>query len=171
MHRSLVVLAALAACRSTASDAVAHAAPGRLEPFKALAGSWEAVGGSAVGSRNSYRVTAGGSAVLETVFEGSDHEMVTLYHEDRGDLVLTHYCAAGNQPTMRALRDGDPKRIRFACVGGRNMKESDGHMHRAEWTFIDADHVRSEWTFVRDGKPEADAPFVMELERRPSVLP
>ena len=49
-----------------------------------------------------YAVTAAGSAVVETVFPGTEHEMVTVYHADGSDLVLTHYCMEGNQPRMRA---------------------------------------------------------------------
>ena len=51
------------------------------------------------------KVTAGGSAVHETLFPGSAHEMVSVYHLDGADLVMTHFCALGNQPRMKA----DPK--------------------------------------------------------------
>ncbi|MCK7511304.1 MAG: hypothetical protein MZV70_49445 [Desulfobacterales bacterium] len=47
-----------------------------------------------------YRITANGSVVLETLFPGTDHEMLTLYHLDNDRLGLTHYCAMGNQPRM-----------------------------------------------------------------------
>ena len=51
---------------------------------------------------NVFRVTAGGSAVEETVFPGTEQEMVTLYFVRDGRLQLTHYCMAGNQPHMLA---------------------------------------------------------------------
>ena len=49
-----------------------------------------------------FAVTAGGSAVREIMFPGDAHEMTNLYHMDGTSLVLTHYCAAGNQPRMVA---------------------------------------------------------------------
>jgi len=32
----------------------------------------------------------------------TDHEMTNVYHMDGPTLVMTHYCAAGNQPRLRA---------------------------------------------------------------------
>ena len=51
-----------------------------------------------------YRVTASGTAVVETLFPGSDHEMVSVYTKDKksGDLLMTHYCGLGNQPRSAA---------------------------------------------------------------------
>jgi hypothetical protein len=43
--------------------------------------------------RVEYRVTGAGSAVVETLFPGTPHEMVTVYHARKGVLCMTHYCA------------------------------------------------------------------------------
>src|SRR5437868_15374337 len=77
----------------------------QLDALKGLAGEW--TGKAKHGDMEheatvTYKVTAGGSAVVETVFPGTEHEMVTVYHQDGDDLVLTHYCMLGNQPRMRA---------------------------------------------------------------------
>ena len=53
------------------------------------------------GPRSSYRVASGGSVVQETLFPGSPHEMISMYHLAGGQLVMTHYCAMGNQPRMK----------------------------------------------------------------------
>src|SRR5262249_22552816 len=67
-----------------------------FEQFKLLAGEWtgQAVKGPKAGMevRAAYKVTAGGSAVVETLFPGTDHEMITVIHRDGDDLLLTHYC-------------------------------------------------------------------------------
>ena len=60
---------------------------------------------------STYRVTAAGSAVMEVLFPGTDHEMVTVYHQDGDDLILTHYCAAGNQPRMKCRRVGSESTV------------------------------------------------------------
>src|SRR5438045_2893874 len=69
-----------------------------LERLKKLAGEWvvaDAQGQPTDKLISVFKVTAAGSAVQETIFPGSNHEMVTLYHRDGADLVLTHYCALG----------------------------------------------------------------------------
>ncbi len=82
-----------------------------------------------------------------------------MYHMNGGDLMLTHYCATGNQPRMRLVPSGDPNTLVFDFVDGSNMKMADQHMHTAKITFVDADHLRAAWTSYVDGKPAGDAKF------------
>src|SRR5437870_3944758 len=66
-----------------------------LDRFKQLAGEWVGKGmhsGKEHEIRVVYKVTAAGSAVVETIAPGSDHEMVTVIHSDGDALLLTHYC-------------------------------------------------------------------------------
>ena len=131
----------------------------RFDNLKALAGDWTMSGGDGSVAAN-YRVTASGSAVVETLFPGTPHEMVTVYTIDKGDVVLTHYCDVGNQPHMKAVRGGDAKTIAFKFDGGGNIKSpNDGHMHEATFAFKDADHITSTWQFYKDGKPGEKADF------------
>jgi hypothetical protein len=121
------------------------AAAKMFDRIKSLAGEWEIVGGdddqkgkTAV----SYRVTAGGSAVVEVFFPGSDMEMVSVYHRDGKELVMTHYCIAGNQPRMRARASDDPARLVFEFVGGSNPDPAkDSHIHGAVIQLIDGDRI------------------------------
>jgi hypothetical protein len=79
--------------------------------------------------------------------------MVTVYHADGRDLVLTHYCVNGNQPRMRA-RDASGPRVAFAFDGGVNVDARRGrHMHSAVFEFLGADEIRNAWTEHADGKP------------------
>ena len=131
--------------------------PAALERFKALAGEWVAAEDGEMARKGDlvarYAVTAGGSAVVETVFPGSPHEMVTVYHADGRDLVLTHYCVEGNQPRMRA-RSSEGPRVVFAFDGGGNLDPlRDRHMHSAWVEFVGPDELRSEWTEHASGKP------------------
>src|SRR3954463_13673328 len=76
-----------------------------LERLKKLAGTWVAAdkdGKPTDQVVSVIKVTAGGSAVHETLFPGQAMEMISLYHLDGTDLVMTHYCALGNQPRMKA---------------------------------------------------------------------
>jgi hypothetical protein len=126
-----------------------------FERLKALAGEWVATEDGPMTRKGElaarYAVSAGGSAVVETVFPGSPHEMVTVYHLDGSDVVLTHYCM-GNQPRMRA-RDAKAERLDFAYDGGTNIDPGrDRHMHSARLEFLGRDEIRSEWTQHAAGK-------------------
>ena len=128
----------------------------RLEVLKSLAGEWVALdkdGKPTDTIVSSIRVTSAGSAVLETLFPGTDHEMVTLYHLDGADLILTHYCMMGNQPRMRAEPGKDINTIVFKLIGGTNMKSTDDrHMHRATLVLEGKDRFKAEWVSCQDGK-------------------
>jgi len=158
--RSAVVVAlVLAAGAAAAAPAPAPARPtsAPLERFKTLAGEWVAAEDGDMVKKGDlvarYAVTASGSAVVETVFPGSEHEMVTVYHADGPDLVLTHYCMEGNQPRMRA-RDAQGSRFEFAYDGGTNIDpKRDRHMHSATFDLASADEIRSEWSELAEGKP------------------
>ena len=105
---SMLVLVLLTTLVSARADEKADAsAAQRFAALKKLAGDWVAVGKDGKPTEqvfSSFRVTAAGTALHETVFPGSDHEMITIYHLDGDDLILTHYCTFGNQPRMRAER-------------------------------------------------------------------
>ena len=100
-----------------------------------------------------YKVTADGSAVAETLFPGTPHEMITMYYLDGPDLVLTHYCAAHNQPHMKAEKSADESKLVFQFAGGSNIDPAkDAHMHSLTLTFVSADQLRADWTSYAGGK-------------------
>ncbi|HEV7764692.1 MAG TPA: hypothetical protein VGQ76_06815 [Thermoanaerobaculia bacterium] len=74
-----------------------------FEKLKSLAGTWSANVMSVDGAKATveYRVTAGGSALMETMFVGEPHEMVNVYTVDGDALMATHYCSAQNQPVLK----------------------------------------------------------------------
>jgi hypothetical protein len=145
------------------------------EKLKQLAGEWIAAVDAAAEKDTSadavlplciYRVTSAGSVVQETLFPGTPHEMVTMYHLDGPDLVLTHYCALGNQPRMRAEPPGAPNKLVFKFAGGTNIDPAkDGHMHDLTLTFIDADHVRAEWASYAKGRQSGVKTFEMKRKK------
>jgi hypothetical protein len=160
----LLTLVLALASMALAADAPTKTTP--LDRLKALEGTWTGIAAWDEGGQKGtgdvtvvYKVTAAGSAVQEVLFPGTPHEMVTMYHMDGGDLVLTHYCAAGNQPRMKLQETKDPNVLSFSFAGGSNMKESDRHMHAAKITLGDAGHVKGVWTSVQDGKSVGEASF------------
>ena len=155
---AILVLAAGSALAAPASPSAGRT-PGSeaFERFKALAGEWVAAEDGDMSKKGDlvarYAVTAAGSAVVETVFPGTEHEMVTVYHADGKDLVLTHYCMDGNQPRMRAKAPRG-SRYDFTFDGGANIDPSrDRHMNSASVELVGADEIRTVWTELALGKP------------------
>lgn len=151
----------VAACNTTRASYGSTDAPKQFETLKTLAGRWESKPGTAEPKETiTYRLTSGGSVLMEDLFPGTPHEMITMYHLDHGALMLTHYCSAGNQPTMRMHETASDGTLTFRCAGGTNMEcGTDGHMHQAVIRVVDKDHLKSAWTFFKDGKPAETKEF------------
>jgi hypothetical protein len=172
---AVVLLAAGIAGNIPSADEKQAAGDRPFERIKQLAGEWTGKASFDEGGTTAvpidttvvYKVTSGGSAVMETLFPGTDHEMVTMYHRNGDDLILTHYCAAGNQPRMKAQKLDNQNRIIFKFLDGTNLDSAkDMHMHEAVIEFVDAKHVKTEWTSYQDGKPAGTARF--DLKRKHS---
>jgi hypothetical protein len=165
---SLVISATLGAVAGDEPKHSEHPAVNSpaLERFKDLAGKW--VGKMGTGSERhdavvTYKVTSNGSAVVETIDPGGAHEMVTVIHPDGDDLVLTHYCAIGNQPRMKASGTSNGKIVKFAFVDATNLKSpKDMHMHDVAFEFVDKDTIKTTWRNFADGKPHETATFEMK---------
>lgn len=138
-----------------------------LERLKALAGTWTFVGGEE-DARVVYRVTAAGSAVMEDQFPDSAHEMVSIYHLDGDDLVMTHYCAAGNQPRLRLDRaKSTPDELFFAFDGGTNFDPTkDMHIHEAVLHLgkVAEGKLTSDWTAHHNGESVGTTTFSLARE-------
>jgi hypothetical protein len=135
------------------------AAQGSAEAFaqlKTLVGHWEEQKASDNKSTLDIELTAGGTTLLEKfrmVEQGKPVEMITMYYLDGGLIKLTHYCMAGNQPTMRGSYTPETKTLTFDFEKATNLKSpNDGHMHHAIYKFIDNDHFQTTWTFQKDQK-------------------
>ena len=171
-HASCLALAAaglaLSATLPLAAQDSMQPAAAAFDKLKALSGDWVDVDGS-MGMKDqvavSYRVTGGGNAVVETLFGGTPMEMTTVYHKDGRHIALTHYCAAGNQPRMRAATT-DGKSLVFDFDGGTNLDPAkDGHMHAGRIDFLGEDRVKAQWYGWAGGKPSSHSP-TFNLARR-----
>ena len=149
-HRHVATATKSAEKGATPSSATLSA----FEKLKTLAGEWEARDGVSYGGkpiRISYKVVSQGSGVMETYTQvGVDIiEMVTVYHLDGDNLVLTHFCAVNNQVRLRAepLVEG-AKELRFAFVDATNLSVSHKDvMNNLVITFQDRDHFTQAWTW------------------------
>src|SRR5437868_2884074 len=61
--------------------------------LKTMGGNWKSEGSSGhygKGNMQTFRVSAAGSTVINTIFPGEDSEMVSVFMRDGQDLTLTH---------------------------------------------------------------------------------
>lgn len=115
--------------------------------LKALAGEWNGNIMTPDGpvARVQYRVTAGGHAVMETLFAGTPHEMITMYTLDGENLVATHYCSGNNQPTMKLNTEhSSASEYVFDFVKVTGATAAGDHIHGAKIKFV-GDRLESEW--------------------------
>ncbi len=77
-----------------------------LEKFKAMVGTWEGKNTQDDAVVDTYRLAAGGTAVMSENKMGSE-DMLSLFYVDGDHLLMTHFCPSGSQPRMRATISPD----------------------------------------------------------------
>lgn len=153
---SLCVIAAPRAAILPAGSGPVDAA-GAFERLKSLEGTWESKSADGKTSTTIFELTASGTVLLERYTNPAlpaGGQMVTAYHMDGPSLVLTHYCIARNQPTLKADRfDAATGEIQFEFVRASNLaNDKVGHMRRALYRLEDAQHFTTSWEFFENGK-------------------
>ncbi|HEY2251742.1 MAG TPA: hypothetical protein VGH74_11800 [Planctomycetaceae bacterium] len=146
-----------------------------LDKMKTLVGTWvtpDKDGNPTDEVVSVIKLTAGGSAIHETLFPGQAHEMISIYTVDGPDLVMTHYCMLGNQPRMKVSAKSPGGKspgntLNFEFVGGSNLDpKKDKHMHSAVVTIVDADHYEVQGIGWENGAPVKDMCNGMKLVRK-----
>ena len=159
MKRMLAVLAMVALLAGVAlgqQHPPVKSSPG-FELLKSFAGTWEGTSDEAPGMKGTsiFRVVSDGSAVmLEQQPNNPNENMVTVFYPDGDQLLMTHYCAAHNQPHMK-LMSATENKLTFETVSVGNLAHpSDGHMVRVVITQLAPDHQVQEWTYADSGKEQ-----------------
>jgi len=143
----LVLVAAAASAQSDGQRA--------FNQLKSMAGTWEGKTSDGQTVTMTYSLISGGTTVMS---EASPHEsMVTMYTLDGNRLLMTHYCAAGNQPRMTAAISPDGKTLEFTFLDATNLASPQaGHMNHAVFTFADANHYGESWTWTQGGQSKTE---------------
>jgi hypothetical protein len=154
-----VLIAIVIGFIATPAPASAGSGAATFERLKGLVGTWEARDEKGnLRMRTVYETIAGGKSLVEKLYPGDlEHgDMMSVYHMDGNDLIITHYCMVGNQPTMVAdAAAGD--RVTFTFQRATNLaRTSDGHMGALEVTFKDDDHFTQVWTWMEGDTSKPD---------------
>lgn len=128
-----------------------------FERLKTLQGEWEGPAKNGQRAKSTFELTAGGTVLLERyenpAMPGGGH-MATAYFVEGGSLVLTHYCIAKNQPTLRAeTYDPASGSLQFEFLRASNLAgEGAGHMRRAMYRLEGGDRFTTAWEYFDKGK-------------------
>ena len=101
-----------------------------VELQRALVGRWKATTPDNRSFVLAYRVVSNGTALVETfTSSASGKETLSVYHRDGATLMLTHYCAQGNQARLKAVvatRD----MVVFGFLDASNVATEQDVMHQ-----------------------------------------
>jgi hypothetical protein len=129
-----------------------------FERMKQLVGSWEGsmdMGKETMKMKASYKVTAAGSALVETFHEGTPHEMVSVWHDNKNrELTMTHYCAEHNQPKLVLQEMNNDQLTMDLVTDGEIDVASESHIHSASIKFEGNERMTHMWTSFKSGKKD-----------------
>jgi hypothetical protein len=138
-----------------------------FEKMKDLVGVWEGkadMGKGMEAIKATYELTSAGNAILERLFVGQPHEMVTVYHDFKGKLSMTHYCSLGNQPHMDLMNPGENTMMFVLSKKNPNLASvKETHMHSLKISYDNKDSITQTWTLYEKGKKKSDV--VIKLDR------
>ncbi len=169
---NLVSSVALLALSLSCGVAGADDDGGVMEKLATLQGDWimlDEDGEETDMIASTFRLTAGGSALVEVMAPGSPdgYEMVNMYHADGDRVLMTHYCAAGNQPRMEVKVTDDEDRLEFRFESITNLSSPGAnHMHHAEYIFRGKDRITTRWWSMSEGKINEDQMVTIEMKRK-----
>lgn len=172
MNRYLLPLLAclLASCAAIAETSASKTEmapvakpPVEFDKLKQLAGTWEGKSKMHTDKEQTitvtYEVISAGSAVMERLFPGTPHEMVSIYAADGDKIHMTHYCGLGNHPVMQLQKISGDKYF-FEMNGTQGIASADEpHMHQLTLTMRGKDKLRQDWVLFVNGKKQDSSTF------------
>jgi len=130
-----------------------------MEAVAGLEGRWMMEGEEGA-AYVEFTTSSSGTAVRELMFPGTEHEMTNMYTLDGNGLVMTHYCAHGNQPHMRATAFADG-RLEFTSMGVHDLDSPDEkYMGSMTLVIHDENRIEEVWQQL----PEGDEPGTVSFE-------
>jgi len=126
-----------------------------FKQLASLVGEWEAVQ-DGVPVKETYALTANGSALMAETKPANEPAMITMFTVDGDHLIATHYCSARNQPHMLASPGDLGKGVVFSLERVTGLKSPDAwHNTGLTITLDDTDHMTQRWTWLYKGKAGA----------------
>ncbi|HEU0208090.1 MAG TPA: hypothetical protein VFQ78_03845 [Candidatus Udaeobacter sp.] len=131
-----------------------------FEVFKSLQGQWAiSAGDKTLPFHMTYALGSSGSIVTEQF--GKE---LSVFYNDKGNLLMTHFCNRGNQPRLKLKAGGDASRYEFDMFDITNLKNpSDDHVHVMIYEVLDPQHMRLEIIWKKGGGEESEKYVLTKL--------
>lgn len=136
-----------------------------FQRIKGLEGHWEGTSTDMSPDKTApqkvtvdYHATSGGSVVVETLGAGTPHEMVSIYHDENGQLTMTHYCMLRNQPHL-SLKKSSESEIFLEVGKNGGVAPQSFHMHSLTLDLSKPNQLVQKWTSFEGGKEKASSTF------------
>lgn len=171
-HR-INAIAFFAICLALACNASSAAEPATgttaFVRLNGLVGAWQLVSPKSAKNsafRISYRTISHGSALVETFGDPNVDVTETIYHMDGQQLMMTHYCAQGNQPRLRLAADSTTQALHFVFLDATNLPDpATSHLIDLRFEFLQDGHVIRREIYRENGKDD-----VSELILEPAQI-
>lgn len=148
-----------------------YAGSEQFEKMKELVGSWEGKGGTKSSANDEkvyveYKLTSGGSAIVETLNPGTPMEMMTVYYDQSdGSFALTHYCSLHNHPKMN-LESWNKDELNFELEDDSDIdRNNEVHMHALNIIFENKDKITQVWSLYEKGKLKSKHTFNLSRKK------
>ncbi len=159
----LTVTVSHAEVSHSAADGVGERIRAKLfDPVKALEGTWT----TSDGTKTVFHVTSYGTVVRETMYPGKSNEMTNMYTLDGKSLLMTHYCAMGNQPRMKADALTN-NRLVFKPAGVTDFDAGEAYMSAMTLVFVNKDHIEQRWTAIAPDGNKSEIVFSFKRTLKP----
>ena len=131
-----------------------------FEVFKSLQGQWTiSAGNKTLPFHMTYALGSNGSIVTEQF--GKE---LSVFYNDKGNLLMTHFCNRGNQPRLRLKEGGAARRYEFDMFDITNLKNpSDDHVQAIIYEIPDPQHIRLEIIWKKGDGEESEKYVLTKL--------
>ncbi len=164
---SILMIASTSLFATLEHDMKPYTGSAEFERLKALSGTWKGTSemeGVKHDAAVQYYVTSNGSAVVEKLFPGTPHEMISVYYDKNGKPSMTHYCGLGNQPQMD-LVSSNAQEMKFDFSPSSSVDATkEAHMHSLTLKFDGNDKLIHDWKFFKDGSGSGDTIITLTRE-------
>ena len=165
----LAGLIGLLNCVSAVAQATDSPGAHMFERMRTLVGEWKGTyqwsgGQNASGNlRATYYLTGDGSALVEDLIMGDAPTMTTVYHLDGSDLRMTHFCAAKNQPRLKAVHFDEGTGVaNFQFIDVTNAAAHRAYVDAFAIQILDADNVSLKFEFGGSSSKTATETIVLK---------
>lgn len=133
-----------------------------FKKLESLVGNWHGtyqwIGGRGGNATATYSLTGNGSALVENLYYDKDPVMTSVYHMDSGILRMTHFCASGNQPRLKAVSfDDDERVIQFDMIDITNLSTPLApHVHAVKLVLESESKISITFSVTNNGKESTE---------------